>query len=140
MRESPPPSLSTVSSLDQAFRSLQRSSELLDNLEFANGAVLPRTVLSGLGQFETTALREVLPHENGLFQSNKPTLDSWTDETEGTLDDGDKWTATKRRAPKRIEVGKEKASPLKDRQNKPAAQSKEDPDRCLRAAQKLLEI
>ncbi|GAA5881884.1 hypothetical protein JCM16303_003448 [Sporobolomyces ruberrimus] len=140
VRESPPPSLSTVSSLDQAFRSLQRSSELLDNLEFANGAVLPRTVLSGLGQFETTALREVLPHENGLFQSNKPTLDSWTDETEGTLDDGDKWTATKRRAPKRIEVGKEKASPLKDRQNKPAAQSKEDPDRCLRAAQKLLEI
>jgi hypothetical protein len=133
-----------VSILSQSFDSLQRSSTLLASLSFPNAAVLPRTVLSSVGQFETAALREVEPHENGLFLPNRPNIDAWIQaDDDGILTENEKWTATKRKAPKRAELGKERPSPLKDRQNKPGqvgAQTKDDPDRCLRAAQKLLEV
>ncbi|GAA6013530.1 hypothetical protein JCM11491_006111 [Sporobolomyces phaffii] len=127
-----------VSTLAHSFDSLQRSSALLASLSFPNAAVLPRTVLASVGQFETTALREVQPHENGLFHANRPTIDTWVQQEEdGLLLDSDKWTATKRRAPKRVEISKDKPSPLEDHA---AAQGKDDPERCLRAAQKLLEV
>jgi hypothetical protein len=83
-----------------------------------------------------------------LFQANQANFDAFPASIEyedGTLNTGeDKWTATKRKAPKRADLGREKPSPLKEnRVNKgvgTAAQSKDDPGRCLRAAHKLLEV
>ncbi|GAA5966570.1 hypothetical protein JCM3765_000963 [Sporobolomyces pararoseus] len=139
-----------MSSLAQSFDSLRRSSALLSSLTYPNAAVLPRTVLSSVGQFETVSLREVEPHENGLFQPNRPNIETWGAPIEGEdgiiMNDTDKWTATKRRAPRRADLGKEKPSPLKEnhRQNNKSAtgqnQSREDPGRCLKAAQKLLQV
>ncbi|GAA5941945.1 uncharacterized protein JCM15063_004253 [Sporobolomyces koalae] len=137
------PEQNELLSLEQSFASLRRSSDILASLSFPNGAVLPRTVLASTAHFESHLIRDLQPHERGLFRSNKASLDSWAVEDDATSPSaGDAWTATKRTAPKRIEMGRNVASPLKDRSldTNPTARNADDPDRCLRAAQKLLDI
>ncbi|GAA6064093.1 hypothetical protein JCM10212_004164, partial [Sporobolomyces blumeae] len=131
--------------LHEAFASLSRSAAQLSQLSFPVGSILPQTVLSSVASFETHLIRDADPHELALFQPNDANLDYWASTADNNNDlnrvaggqDADTWTAAKRQGPRRVETAKDKASPLKDLSSKG---STADPDRCLRAAQKLLEI
>ncbi|GAA5859906.1 hypothetical protein JCM1840_001790 [Sporobolomyces johnsonii] len=126
--------------LSDALSSLAQSAQVLDSLPFHRTQILPRTVLSDEDFFESRLIRDAAPHELALFQPNQASGDYWaTEPDEPAAQDGERWIATKRKAPKRVDVGKDKASPLKERQ-RPPANPVDDADRCLRAAKKLLEI
>ncbi|GAA5964094.1 hypothetical protein JCM21900_004506 [Sporobolomyces salmonicolor] len=126
--------------LSEALSSLSQSARLLNSLPFHRTQILPITVLSDEDFFESRLIRDAAPHELALFQPNQASGDYWgTEPDEAAAQDGERWIATKRKAPKWVDVGKDKASPLKERQRAPA-NPVDDPDRCLRAAKKLLEI
>ncbi|KDE05179.1 hypothetical protein MVLG_04421 [Microbotryum lychnidis-dioicae p1A1 Lamole] len=139
--------------LAESLNSIARSSALIDALSFRRDQAMPRAILATEKQFEAYMIRDAEPYELALF---RPTLESRYDALDGDLIDEDdagtafgasggagsvlgaeeKWTATKRGGPQRANMF-EKASPLKERKGTAAA---EDPDRCLRAALKLLSI
>ncbi|SCZ93155.1 BZ3500_MvSof-1268-A1-R1_Chr6-2g08495 [Microbotryum saponariae] len=139
--------------LAESLNSIALSSALIDALSFRRDQAMPRAILATEKQFEAYMIRDAEPYELALF---RPTLESRYDALDGDLIDEDhagtafgasggagsvlgaeeKWTATKRGGPQRANMF-EKASPLKERRGTAAA---EDPDRCLRAALKLLSI
>lgn len=129
--------------IPDALASLQSSTELLHSIKFSQTRSLTRCVLGSEADFETHLIRDAAPHELALFdlQGTSTTntridasLDS--DQIEALQNGGDKWTATKRGGPVR-RGGWDRPSPLKRR---PGTSVAEDPDRCLRAALRLLEI
>ncbi|BGP15726.1 hypothetical protein JCM10213_007979 [Rhodosporidiobolus nylandii] len=130
--------------LNDAFRSLAHSTAALNALSFSSPNILPRTVLSPDDFFETHLIRDAAPHELALFEPNPATNDfSAGQDPEELLrrqNEDDRWMATKRRAPQRV-AQKDKASPLKQTRNQTTAgHAVDEPDRCLRAAKKLLDI
>ncbi|GAA6051784.1 hypothetical protein JCM3770_004970 [Rhodotorula araucariae] len=134
--------------LSAAFASLAQSSAALRSFRFEQTAVLPRTVLSSEEFFETHLIRDAAPHELALFEPAAATNDVLpldADEVaqmglaNGQLDD--KWMAIKRKGPRRAGGQRDRASPLRERRATQAGHSGgPDPDRCLRAAQKLLDV
>ncbi|BGP39631.1 hypothetical protein JCM10449v2_003582 [Rhodotorula kratochvilovae] len=134
--------------LSAAFASLAQSAAALRSFRFEQTAVLPRTVLSSEEFFETHLIRDAAPHELALFEPAAATNDVLpldADEVaqmglaNGQLDD--KWMAIKRKGPRRAGVQKDRASPLRERRATQAGHpGGPDPDRCLRAAQKLLDV
>ncbi|SCV67805.1 BQ2448_5416 [Microbotryum intermedium] len=138
--------------LAESLNSIARSSALIDALTFRRTRAFSRAILATEEQFEAHMIRDAEPYELALF---RPTLESRYDALDGGLMDDDaenvfgassgagavvggeeKWTAAKRGGPQRAGAW-DKASPLKERKGTAAA---EDPDRCLRAALKLLSI
>ncbi|BGP24256.1 hypothetical protein JCM10295v2_003166 [Rhodotorula toruloides] len=126
----------------EALSSLSQSSRVLSSLSFAPLAILPQTVLSSEDAFETHLIRDAAPHELALFEPNDPTNDPVIAvdafETRGT---GQGWLAAKRAGPKRAGGTVARPSPLKERRAATAnGGATTDPDRCLRAAKKLLDV
>lgn len=129
--------------IPDALASLQSSTELLHSINFRQTRSLTRCVLGSEADFETHLIRDAAPHELALFDlegSNTTTtrldvsLDP--DQVDAMQVGGDKWTATKRGGPSR-RGGWDRPSPLKRR---PGTTITDDPDRCLRAALRLLEV
>jgi hypothetical protein len=129
--------------IPDALASLQSSTELLHSINFRQTRSLTRCVLGSEADFETHLIRDAAPHELALFDlegSNTTTtrldvsLDP--DQVDSMQVGGDKWTATKRGGPSR-RGGWDRPSPLKRR---PGTTITDDPDRCLRAALRLLEV
>ncbi|GAA5834766.1 hypothetical protein JCM11251_003658 [Rhodosporidiobolus azoricus] len=137
----------TSNYLTDAFRSLAQSTAILNSLTFPSTNILPRAVLSSEDFFETHLIRDAAPHELALFEPNPATSEfAAGQEVEELIRHGEggagreKWTAAKRRAPQRV-AAKERPSPLKERRRQTtAANGVDEPDRCLRAAKKLLDI
>ncbi|GAA5968883.1 hypothetical protein JCM11641_000766 [Rhodosporidiobolus odoratus] len=138
----------STSYLTDAFRSLSTSTALLNSLPLSSSNILPRTVLSNEDFFETHLIRDAAPHELALFQPNAATSDfdaggavvdeGWLREQQGG-ETG--WGVRKRQGPVRVGA-REKASPLKSarRQTQQGGGGVDEPDRCLRAAKKLLDV
>ncbi|GAA5901665.1 hypothetical protein JCM6882_006035 [Rhodosporidiobolus microsporus] len=135
----------TSAYLTDAFRSLTQSTAVLNSLSFPSTNILPRAVLSSEDFFETHLIRDAAPHELALFEPSPATTDfvggQEMEELARAEGGGEKWTAAKRKAPQRV-AAKERPSPLKERrrQTTAAAAGVDEPDRCLRAAKKLLDI
>jgi len=139
----------STSHLSAAFASLAQSAAALRACRFDQSAVLPRTVLSSEEFFETHLIRDAAPHELALFEPAPATTDVLPHDADEVAQLGlaqgqseDKWMAIKRKGPRRAGGQKDKASPLKERRVTQAAGGTggPDPDRCLRAAQKLLDV
>ncbi|KAJ8294900.1 DNA mismatch repair protein msh6 [Rhodotorula toruloides] len=129
--------------ITEALASLSQSSRILSSLSFAPLAVLPQTVLSSEDAFETHLIRDAAPHELALFEPNDPTNDPViaVDAFEGAGIEGERWVAAKRAGPKRAGGVVGRPSPLKERRATTArGGGATDPDRCLRAAKKLLDV
>ncbi|BGP31667.1 hypothetical protein JCM10296v2_003441 [Rhodotorula toruloides] len=131
--------------ITDALASLSQSSRVLSSVSFAPLAVLPQAVLSSEDAFETHLIRDAAPHELALFEPNDPTNDPViaVDAFEGGmgLEAGERWIAAKRAGPKRAGGVVERPSPLKERRATTASGGgATDPDRCLRAAKKLLDV
>lgn len=116
-----------------ALSSLVHSAQTITSLPFTRHQHLSHAVLAPEIWFENNLLRDGEPHESALFG---PAEDKF-DPHELPDDQLDKWTATKRKGPKRAQ-GPEMASPLKERRGMGAGA--DDPFRCLRAAGKLLQV
>ncbi|GAA6001063.1 uncharacterized protein JCM10292_006356 [Rhodotorula paludigena] len=132
--------------LSDAFASLAQSAAVLESLRFERTAVLPRTVLSSEDFFETHLIRDAAPHELALFEPNAPSSDVLpldADEAARLALTGqavrEPWMATKRKGPRRAGGAKDRPSPLKERRATQAPAGT-DPDRCLRAATRLLDV
>lgn len=114
---------------------MQQSANFIAALPFKRTQSFARAALMPDAQFESLLIRDAEPYELALF---RPT-DLAATRYDATLDQDpagdDRWTATKHPAPRRA-IGKDKASPLKERRGAPGV----DPARALRAAQKLLEV
>lgn len=130
--------------ITEALASLSQSSRILSSLSFAPLAVLPQTVLSSEDAFETHLIRDAAPHELALFEPNDPTNNPViaVDAFEGPGIEGERWVAAKRAGPKRAGGVVGRPSPLKERRATTASGGggATDPDRCLRAAKKLLDV
>lgn len=127
-----------MSYIPAALASLQSSTALLSTLHFHSTNALSAALLAPEAAFETHLIRDAAPHELALFEpasSVQPVLLDSADLSRAG--DGERWTATKRAQPKQV-GGWEKASPLK--QKKGAAGQQEDPLRCLKAAERLLQV
>ncbi|GAA6027761.1 hypothetical protein JCM8097_008021 [Rhodosporidiobolus ruineniae] len=128
-----------------SFLKLADSTAKLSSFTFASSNILPRAVLSPEDYFETHLIRDAAPHELALFEPNPATSDlAASDEQllalQQQADQNERWVATKRKAPQRV-AQKERASPLKERRRQTTQPGAVDEaDRCLRAAQKLLDI
>lgn len=109
--------------------SMRQSSLVIAALPFHRQHAFARAALASEDYFETNLIRDAEPHELALFSTAHSRLDP------ADADSQDRWTATKRHGPRRA-IGRDKASPLKERRGATVA----DPSRALRAAQKLLEI
>ena len=119
-------------SLSDALASLVSSSELISSLPFRRTQVFSTAVLAPEEWFEHALLRDSEPHENALFTAADTKFDPSEEQDEGTRD---KWTAAKRRGPKRAAGQGEVASPLKEKHGRG-----QDSARCLRAAENLLAV
>lgn len=128
-----------MSYLPAAFSSLQSSTDLLNSLQFTHNPSLSLALLAPEATFETHLIRDAAPHELALFQPSTSRYDAPILLDSADLSTGghheERWTAAKRAPPQRV-GGWEKASPLKERR----IQGQEDPNRCLKAAEKLLGI
>lgn len=113
--------------LSDSLSSLVQSSRLIQSLNFNPTQVFTRAVLSSEQWFETHLIRDAEPHELALF---RPTDTLRYDAVEQVGEE--RWTATTRKGPERVGAV-ERASPLKGR-------GTDDPERCLRAARKLLDV
>lgn len=126
-----------------ALASLRQSARVLDHLAFTPRAALPRAVLASDDHFETHLIRDAAPHELALFEPNDPTNDPVIApdafDAQHPSSSGERWVAAKRAGPQRAAAargaGGQAPSPLKDRRA-----TDPDPDRCLRAAKKLLDV
>ncbi|GAA6024230.1 hypothetical protein JCM10207_006965 [Rhodosporidiobolus poonsookiae] len=132
--------------IHDALRSLQQSSAYLDALPFHSSCILPRAVLCSEDAFEHHLIRDAAPHELALFEPAPATQDFASagvdaEELLARERGGDKWVANKRKGPTRVSQ-RDRASPLKDRRRTtaPGHTAVDEPDRCLRAAMKLLDI
>ncbi|KPV75196.1 uncharacterized protein RHOBADRAFT_53207 [Rhodotorula graminis WP1] len=132
--------------LSAAFASLAQSAATLRSLRFERSAVLPRAVLGPDELVETLLLRDALPHELALFEPAPASADVIPHDADEVAQMGllasssgdDKWMAAKRKGPRRAARHADKPSPLKARRQGGAGGP--DADRCLRAAQQLLDI
>ena len=129
--------------IPDALASLQSSTEILQSINFSQNRSLIRCVLGSEADFETHLIRDAAPHELALFDlqgSNTTTTrvdpSSDPDQADPLQHGVDQWTATKRGGPAR-RGGWDRPSPLTRR---PGTTVVEDPDRCLRAALRLLEV
>ncbi|ORY88092.1 hypothetical protein BCR35DRAFT_313096 [Leucosporidium creatinivorum] len=127
-----------MSYIPAALSSLQSSTALLNSLHFTHSPSLSLALLSPESTFETHLIRDAAPHELALFQPSSTRYDAPILLDSADLSLGhheERWTAAKRAPPQRV-GGWEKASPLKERR----VQGQEDPNRCLKAAERLLDI
>lgn len=128
-----------MSYIPAALSSLQSSTALLNSLQITHNPSLSLALLAPEATFETHLIRDAAPHELALFQPSSTQYDAPILLDSGDLSVGgqheERWTAAKRAAPLRV-GGWDKASPLKERR----VQGQEDPNRCLKAAEKLLDI
>lgn len=130
-----------MSYIPSALSSLQSSTALLESLQFTHNPSLSLALLAPEASFETHLIRDAAPHELALFQPSSTRYDAPILLDSGDLSLGggagheERWTAAKRASPVRV-GGWEKASPLKERR----VQGQEDPNRCLKAAERLLDI
>ncbi|GAA5894991.1 hypothetical protein JCM8208_000080 [Rhodotorula glutinis] len=132
--------------LSAAFASLAQSAATLRSLRFERSAVLPRAVLGSDELVETHLMRDALPHELALFEPAPASADVVPHDADEVAQMGllalghgdDKWMAAKRKGPRRAGGHIDKPSPLKARRQGGAGGP--DADRCLRAAQQLLDI
>jgi hypothetical protein len=113
--------------LADSLTSLVQSSRLIQSLHFHRSQVFTRAVLASEEWFETHLIRDAEPHELALF---RPSDMLRYDAVEQVGEE--RWTATTRKVPERVGAV-ERASPLKGR-------GTDDPERCLRAARKLLDV
>jgi hypothetical protein len=120
--------------LSDSLSSLVQSTSLIKSLPFARTQCFTRAVLSSEEWFETHLIRDAEPYELALFRPAESRYDvppeSSLDRTAGE----ERWTATQRLGPQRA-GGWDKASPLKEKKG-----AGDDPERCLKAAKRLLEI
>lgn len=119
-------------SISDALSSLLSSSELISSLPFRRTQVFSTAVLAPEDWFEHALLRDSEPHENALFTAADTKFDPSEEPDEASRD---KWTAAKRKGPKRAAGQGEVASPLKEKNGRG-----QDSARCLRAAEKLLAV
>lgn len=109
--------------------SMRQSSLVIAALPFHRQRAFAHAALASEDYFESNLIRDAEPHELALFSTKHARVDPSDAAGE------DRWTATKRLGPRRA-IGRDKASPLKERRTATVA----DPARAIRAAQKLLEI
>ena len=103
--------------------SLSESTSLFASIKFDRQCPLSEAVLSSERQFEQSFIRDAEPHELALFEAPVESLPN------------DEDTAMKRVGPQPVAaLNKDRASPLKDRK------AADDPQRCLVAARKLLDV
>lgn len=135
--------------LSAAFASLAQSATTLRSLRFERSAVLPRAVLGSDELIETHLMRDALPHELALFEPAPASADVIPHDADEVAQMGllalghadDKWMAAKRKGPRRAGAHVDKPSPLQPRRaGASGAAAGPDADRCLRAAQQLLDI
>lgn len=123
--------MSSTSYITDSLTSLVQSGSIIRSLAFKRTEIFSLAVLSPESYFETHLIRDAEPHELTLFRPSDNRYDP-TDALEEEM-----WVATKRKGPERVGVG-ERASPLKDASN--GRKGGEDPERCLKAAKKLLRV
>lgn len=121
--------MSSNSYINDSLLSIAQSSSIISSLQFHRTEVFTLAVLSPEAWFETHLIRDAEPHELALFRPTDSRYDPIDAQEE------EKWVATKRKGPERLGP-LEKASPLKEGNRKGG----DDPERCLQAAQRLLEI
>lgn len=129
--------------LGDALASLSQSASVLRSLSFSSRAVLPRCVLSPDDWFETHLIRDAAPHEIALFDPNPASypvvqleLDDplLLDAANANNSEAHRLAVAKRRAPKRanltpnVNVGATTTA------------TRNEPERCLLTAQKLLDV
>jgi len=119
-------------SISDALSSLASSSCLISSLPFRRTQTFSTAVLAPEDWFEHHLLRDSEPHENALFTPADHKFDPAAEDHGPAA--GDKWTAAKRKGPKRAAGQGDLASPLKEKGKT------QDSLRCLRAAEKLLAV
>lgn len=127
--------MSSNSYISESLASIAQSSSLIRSLTFHQTQVFTLAVLSPEAWFETHLIRDAEPHEVSLFRPSDNRYDPIHAQEE------EKWVATKRKGPERLGA-LEKASPLKEGSagRKAGGGAADDPERCILAAQRLLEI
>jgi hypothetical protein len=127
--------------LGDALASLSQSASVLRSLSFSSRAVLPRCVLSPDDWFETHLIRDAAPHEIALFDPNPasyPVVQLELDDPlllDAAANSGEahRLAVAKRRAPKRANLTSNVGVA-------PTTATRNEPERCLVTAQKLLGV
>lgn len=128
--------------IPDSLASLSQSTALISSLSFTRTNTFTRAVLSSEEWFETHLIRDAEPYELALFRPSTTTA-GYDPDVGGAGAGGigagpDEWTATKRDGPQRV-GGFDKASPLKEKRGGNNSNA-ENPERCLKAAKRLLDI
>ena len=120
-------------SLLNSLRNFVQATDYIHALPFVRSNRLASAALATEQQFESHHLRDADDHEIALFR-DEPNENKYDQLNHATMDPrlDSRWTATKRIGPRRVGIV-EKASPLKQKM-------KDEPQRCLHAARKLLDI
>ncbi|GAA5963704.1 hypothetical protein JCM8115_004247 [Rhodotorula mucilaginosa] len=129
--------------LGDALASLSQSASVLRSLSFSSRAVLPRCVLASDDWFETHLIRDAAPHEIALFDPNPasyPVVQLELDDPlllDAAANSGEahRLAVAKRRAPKRANLTSTSNVGVA-----PTTATRNEPERCLVTAQKLLGV
>lgn len=128
--------------LSEALASLSQSASILRSLSFSSRAVLPRCVLATDDWFETHLIRDAAPNEIALFDPNPASYPVVQLELDDPLllaagdpnSEAHRLAVAKRRAPKRTNLNVDGVTPPT------TATTRNQPERCLLTARKLLDV